>query len=173
MVSDNKKIPVEQRTSFQQQKPSSIMVWAGVTSCGQKTPLIFIDQGVKINQHVYLEMIKNKVLPRVDETFGNTGVTFQQDGAISHTAKLVQDFKNFWAKDLWPPSSPDLNLMDFGIWSILEQNACTKSHKNVDMLKRKLVKCWKQIDTKTIHAICSKVPSRLHSVIQNKGGYFE
>ena len=37
-------------------------------------------------------MIKNKVLPWVDETFGNTGVTFQQDGATSHTAKLVQDF---------------------------------------------------------------------------------
>ena len=100
-------------------------------------------------------MIKNKVLPWVDETFGNTGVTFQQDGATSHTAKLVQDFceknfKNFWANDLWPPSSPDLNPMDFGIWSILEQNACAKSHKNVDMLKCKLVKCWKQIDTKTI-----------------------
>ena len=151
-------------------------------------------------------MIKDKVLPWVDETFGNTGVTFQQDGATSHTAKLVQDFceknfKNFWAKDLWPPSSPDLNPsspdlipsspdlnpsspdlipsspdlnpMDFGIWSILEQNACAKSHKNVDMLKRKLVKCWKQIDTKTIRAICSKVSSRLRSVIQNKGGYFE
>ena len=68
------------------------MVWAGVTSCGQKTSLIFIDQGVKINQHVYLKMIKNKFLPWVDETFGNTGVTFQQDGATSHTAKLVQDF---------------------------------------------------------------------------------
>ena len=37
-------------------------------------------------------MIKNKVLPWVDEIFGNTGVTFQQDGATSHTAKLVQDF---------------------------------------------------------------------------------
>ena len=97
-------------------------------------------------------MMKNKVLPWVDETFGNTGVTFQQDGATSYTAKLVQDFceknfKNFWAKDLWPSSSPDLNPMDFGIWSILEQNACAKSYKNVDMLKCKLVKCWKQIDT--------------------------
>ena len=48
-------------------------------------------------------MIKNKVLPWVDETFGNTGVTFKQDGATFHTAKLVQhfcekNFKNFWAK---------------------------------------------------------------------------
>ena len=37
-------------------------------------------------------MIKNKILACVDETFGNTGMAFQQDGATSHTAKLVQDF---------------------------------------------------------------------------------
>ena len=52
-------------------------------------------------------------------------------------------------KLIFTRSSPDLNPMYFGIWSILEQNACAKSHKNVDMLIRQLVKCWKQIDTKT------------------------
>ena len=145
------------------------MVWAGVTSCGQKTPLIFINQGVKINQHVYLEMIKNKVLPRVDETFGNTGVTFQQDGAISHTAKLVQDFceknsRTFGLK-IYGPHLLLIStqwILEYGrYWSRMLAQKC------------KLVKCWKQIDTKTICAICSKVPSRLRSVIQNKGGYFE
>ena len=53
---------VEQQISFQHQKPASIMVWAGVTSCGQKTPLIFIEGGVKVNQHIYLAMLKDEVL---------------------------------------------------------------------------------------------------------------
>ena len=56
------------------------------------------------------------------------------DGATAHTAKMVQawckdNFKSLWSKELWPPSSPDLNLMDFGIWSILERKACTVSLK--------------------------------------------
>jgi len=105
-------IPVEQRTSFRRQKPASVMVWAGVTSTGLKTPLIFIDEGVKINQHVYLNMLKDKVVPWVENVVGNDGITLQQDGATSHTARMVQDwckdnFRAFWPKDLWPPSSPD------------------------------------------------------------------
>ena len=171
-------IPVEQRTSFQRQKPASVMVWAGVTSGGHKTPLIFIEKGVKINQHVYLAMLRDKVIPWVDEVIGDSGVTLQQDGATSHTAKLVKsfcqdNFKGFWPKDSWPPSSPDLNPMDFGVWSLLEQKACTISHKSVDALKRKLVKCWDEIDPETIRATCSQVSDRLSRVIQAKGGYFE
>ena len=46
-------VPVELRTSFRRQKPASVMVWAGVTSNGLKTPLIFVEDGVKVNQRVY------------------------------------------------------------------------------------------------------------------------
>ena len=41
---------------FRRQKPASVMIWAGVTSTGEKTPLIFIEEGVKVNQHVYLDL---------------------------------------------------------------------------------------------------------------------
>eukprot|EP00095_Tigriopus_kingsejongensis_P001171 maker-scaffold415_size178368-snap-gene-0.24 protein:Tk01171 transcript:maker-scaffold415_size178368-snap-gene-0.24-mRNA-1 annotation:"hypothetical protein Y032_0655g1201" len=50
-------IPVELRTSFRRQKPPSVMVWAGVTTNGKKTPLIFIEEGVKVNQAVYLHLL--------------------------------------------------------------------------------------------------------------------
>ena len=46
-------VPVERHSSFRRQKPASVMVWAGATSKGLKTPLIFIEEGVKINQTVY------------------------------------------------------------------------------------------------------------------------
>ena len=65
------------------------MVPAGVTSSGQKFPLIFVKDGVKINQDVYLDMLRNKVLPWVDILSGDEGVTLQQDEATAHTAKLV------------------------------------------------------------------------------------
>ena len=83
-------ISVEQRIAFRRQKPASIMVWDGVTSCGRKATLIFIEGGVKINQHVYLTTLKDEVLPLVKKRMGNSGVTLQQDGATSHTAKTVQ-----------------------------------------------------------------------------------
>ena len=71
------------------------MVWAGVTSTGLKTPLIIIDKGVKINQHVYLNMLNNKVVPLVSEVIGDVGITLQQVGATSHTVRMVLE----WCKN--------------------------------------------------------------------------
>ena len=72
---------------------------------------------------------------------------------------------------MWPPSSPDLNPMDFGIWSILEQKACTVSHPNVEVLKKKLTESWDQIESETVRATCTQVIQR--RVIREKGGYIE
>ena len=77
-------------------------------------------------------------------------------------AGLIQDwckdnFKLFWPKELWPPSSPDLNPMDFRIWSILEQKSCPVSHSSVEVLKQKLTKSWAEIDAETVHATCDQV----------------
>ena len=82
-------ISVEQQIAFRRQKPASTMVWDGVTSWDQKAPLIFVEGGVKINQHVYLAMLKDEVLTLVKKPMGNSGVTLQKDGATSHTAKTV------------------------------------------------------------------------------------
>ena len=154
------------------------MVWAGITSTGLKTPLIFMEAGVKINQPAYLKMLKGKVVPWVKKVTGNKGITLQQDGATSHTARLVQEwwkdnFKLFWPKELWPPFSLDLNPMDFGIWSILEQNSCTVSHSSVEVLKQKLTKSWEEIEAETVRATCDQVIPHLCRVIKEKGGYIK
>ena len=52
--------------------------------------------------------------------FGNKDYVFQQDGAPAHTSNIVQNwakenFKGFWAKEIWLQSSPDLNPMDYSI----------------------------------------------------------
>ena len=50
----------------------------------------FVEDGVKVNQHVYLDMLKNRVLSWINSLPGNQAVTLQQDGATAHTAKMVQ-----------------------------------------------------------------------------------
>lgn len=171
-------IPVETRTAFRRQKPASIMVWAAVTSDGHKSPLIFIPEGVKINQVVYKDMLESQVLPWLLTVYNGDPFVFQQDEAPSHTAKKVQtwckeNFPGFWGSDLWPPSSPDLNPMDFSIWSILEREACSTYHKSISSLKSALVRAWDRIDADTIRGACGQVPDRLRRVIAAKGGYCE
>ena len=71
-------------------KLASLMVWPGVTLCERKTRFVFIDQGFKINQQVYLDMLKNTVVSWVEKTMGDNRIAIQQDRATSRTAKLVQ-----------------------------------------------------------------------------------
>ena len=113
-------IPISKRTVFVRQHPAHVMVWGGVTDCGLKTPLIIIPEGVKVNTEVYIKMLRSEVLPWVKSQSWEHGYVFQQDGAPSHTSNRTQawlksNFEAFWDKSLWPPSSPDLNPMDFSI----------------------------------------------------------
>ena len=80
---------MNEQTAYKHKKPASVMAWAGVTSTGEKTPLIFIEEGVKINQHANLNMWKEQLVPWINATFKESGITLQQDGATSHTANLV------------------------------------------------------------------------------------
>src|ERR1700722_19007503 len=104
--------------------------------------------------------------------------TLQQDWAPAHSAKstisLCQKiFPNVWDKGVWPPFSPDLNPMDYSVWSILESKACATSHASLDSLKSALEKAWDEITIEQCAAIVDDFPKRLKACITAQGGHFE
>lgn len=174
---DAQDLPEGSRSHFRRIKPAGVMVWAAVASDGSKSPLVFIPEGVKVNSAVYIEMLKTNVLPWVSEHFGNDYV-FTQDGAPSHTSNVTQQwckdhFSGFWDKNCWPPSSPDINPMDFAIWSILESDVSSKSYPNVEALKDALQISWAALEGKVVRDSCLSVPHRLQLMIKARGGHFE
>ncbi|KAI6659868.1 hypothetical protein LOD99_14208 [Oopsacas minuta] len=68
----------------------------------------------------------------------------------------------------WPPYSPDLNPMDYSIWSILETNACSKSHTNVESLKRALCREWERIPQETLRAAVDAFPRDCTLLLKQK-----
>uniref|UniRef100_A0A914D452 Transposase n=1 Tax=Acrobeloides nanus TaxID=290746 RepID=A0A914D452_9BILA len=125
--------------------PQSVMVWDGITSDG-KTPMVFVDPGVKVNQKYYRERIlRDIVQPWAKRHFAGRNWIFQQDSAPAHKAKktlqLCRDnFPDFISTEEWLANSPDENPMDFTIWGILKANVCATPHKNLESLKAALVK---------------------------------
>ena len=104
--------------------------------------------------------------------------TFQQDGVPSHTANKTQDwceshFPAIWRKKLWPLSSPDLNPLDFCVWSILEKEDCTSTHDNTEALKKFLKQEWAKIPQETFCATVKSFRGRLKHVIEAKGSHIE
>ena len=166
------------RKVMKKTNPDSVMVWAAITSTG-KSPLLFIEKGIKINQETYENnILQNILLPWSQKHFKKKHWTFQQDSAPAHKANKTQQWchnnlPDFISKGDWPSYSPDLNPLDFSVWSILESRACTKSLKNTKQLKSSLIKAWNSIDDTILRKIVDEFPKHLSQCIKQNGGHFE
>lgn len=160
------------------QKPAGVMVWAGVSFAG-KTNLVFVENGIKINDNNYVtDILEAIVILWAQQTYPGQQWIFQQDSSPAHRTKLAQDFcrehfPDFSSLQEWPPYSPDLNPLDYTIWGILEAKACAKPYKSVESLKNDLVKAWVEIDENTVRAAIEQFSRRLRRCISARGGVFE
>ena len=74
---------------FKYQKPACVVVWTAVSSNGRyKSPLVFIDEGVKVNSQVNLYMSQEKLPSRLTETFDKNHI-LEQVGVPIHTANVT------------------------------------------------------------------------------------
>ena len=158
--------------------PAGVMVLGVVSSDGRKCPLMFVPQGQRIDSATYQELLQRQVIPWLEENFPGGNYVFQQDGAPAHTSASTQQFlvnqmTQFWDKMMWPPSSPDLNPLDFSIWARLETEACRTSRVSVDALRAAVTKSWGNLSPEYIRNVCCSFRNRLQQCIDAGGDYFE
>lgn len=151
------------------------MVWGAVCKRG-KLPLVFIDRGVKINRHVYIsQVLEAAALPGCRELFGDDYYCFQQDGAPSHTANDTQawcreNFTDFLPKGEWPPSSPDLNPLDYFVWGHMLEKLKDKKIHGLNHFKQVISQVWDEMSMDFVRAACDGFERRLRLVKQARGG---
>ena len=115
--------------------------------------------------------------PWIEENLGDDYL-WMQDGAPSHTSRrsqawLGENFADFLRKEEWPPSSPDLNPMDFAIWGRLEGMVGKVHYPNVESLKEALERAWESLEEGELQRTVAKVQPKLHAVITSQGGHIE
>ena len=158
--------------------PSSVMVWWGVSFDGT-TKLHFCNQGVKTRAKNYQEDILEKVVkPLSDTLFAGKHWVFQQDSAPAHKARTTQQWleenvPEFIKASDWPSGSPDLNPLDYRLWSHLELMACHRGHRNLESLKAALVKAVERFPQEVLRTAIDDWPRRLQACVKAKGGHFE
>ena len=132
-----------------------------------------------MNKELYIkDILEGALIPRCKSLYGEDNWTLQQDKATSHTARVTQKWCEnncppWIIKEEWPSSSPDLNPLDYSLWSILDSEACSKSSPSIEALKLKLINTWEKIPMEIVCASINDFSKRLCAVVKAKGKHFE
>lgn len=158
--------------------PACVMVWWGVSYEGV-TDIHFCEKGVKTSAKVYQETVLEPfVKPLNTSMFSGQSWSFQQDSAPGHKAKTTQNWlesnvPDFIAAKDWPSGSPDLNPLDYKLWSVLEEMVCKKRHANLESLKKSLKNAVAKFPLHVVRESIDAWPDRLKSCVKAGGGHFE
>ena len=122
-------VPRVMKTKF----PAAVMVFGVVSSEGHIMPPHIFEVGLKVNTKVYLDVLKSVVITWCNQVAGGRPWVWQQDSAPAHKSKetqawLQKECNDFVPYSHWLPSSPDLNLLDYFVWSYVENITNMTSH---------------------------------------------
>ncbi len=106
---------------FMIKHPASVMTLGVIGSSGSVMPPFFFDPKERVRADRYCQVLEDVVIPWMKAETGETEFIFQQDSAPGHTSKktrwpsylLKASNEPFWAPEIWPSSSPNMNPLDF------------------------------------------------------------
>jgi hypothetical protein len=155
-----------------QQGGGGLMVWGCITQKG--VGCLYCVEGT-MNKEKYCEVLSDALIPSLrDACLKTSSVTFQHDGATSHTATITQSTLSSLKLDTmpWPPGSPDMNIIEH-VWAILKQQIKKRRPYpcNMDQLWEAAQEEWYNIPKATIKKLYKSIPCRLDALISAKGWY--
>ena len=144
------------------------------------TYLIFFHPRVKINGGYYRDMVlsRQQLLPVMCDVSGDFFI-FQQDSAPAHWARdtvrfFEQSTPTFILPDLWPPNNSDLNLVNYKMWSDIQQRVHQSQLHSIDELKKRLLDVWHDVmDQGVIGDAIDRRRERFRACVRTKGRHFE
>jgi len=94
---------------------------------------------------------------------------FQQENAPFHRAndtikQLQQETPDFIGPDLWPPNSPDLNLVDYNVWGVMQQRVYECRMNSVNELKLRLIDVWNSLQQNVIDVAMQRMEKATESM---------
>lgn len=170
--------PSEVPAVFHTKNPASVMVFGAVASDGSVMPPHFIEAGLKVNTEVYLEILERILIPWMEENFGLDNVVLIQDSAPCHGSKRTQSYlaervPHFIKSDIWPSNSPDLNVLDFFTWGVVQAKVNESPKASVAQLKSAIRREFRKINKSDLVCACRRFRHRIELIIEADGGHIE
>ena len=167
IATNNRDVPRVMKTKF----PVTVMVFGVVSSEGHIMPPNIFEVSLKVNTKVYLDVLKSVVIPWCNQVAGGRPSVWQQLSAPAHKSKETQawfqkECYDFVLFSHWPPSSPDLNPLDYFVWPCVENITNMTSHAAIHRV-------FAELPSALVEKRCSQFWIRIEAVIEAEGGYIE
>ena len=157
-------VPSVMKTKF----PAMVMVFGVVSSEGHIMPPQIFEVGLKVNTKMYLDVLKSVVIPWYNQVASVRPCVWQQDSTPTHKSKEDPVLASEGVLQLCIfshyPLLPDLNLLDYFVWSYVENITHMTSHKT----KASLIAAMRQVEK-----ACSQFRILIEAVIESEGCYIE
>jgi len=103
---------------------------------------------------------------------------FQQDSAPAyHAHDTIEPLRcttpDFIAPGMWPPNSPDLNLANYAIWSVIQQRVYETRVHVIGELWPHLLHVWCSLKQSLIDDAVDQCTTCLRACVRARGGHFE
>jgi hypothetical protein len=158
---------VIQRQSF---GGDSVIVWGGITAHG-RTPLVVV-AGILTGLRYRDEIVQPYVIPFIQSQANN--VTFQQDNARPHVARVVRDYLTQQNVDLlpWPAVSPNISPIEH-VWDEMERRLRHLSNQPVTLAEMvpALIRIWNNIPQAFFNNLVRSMRCRCQACINANGGH--
>ena len=136
-----------------------------------------------VNGQRYACLLRNQVIPTLQQHACVDRIIFMQDGAPPHIAKPVKQLlKTHFGDDRiisrhfprgWPPRSPDLNPCDFWLWGYLKNHVFSGPVANLAELKARVTQHVHNVTPETLRSVVEHAVYRLKLVEENGGQHIE
>jgi transposase len=168
--SDNMNItPDNVKYNLQEKYPPKLLVWLAISPKGVSKPY-FCKSKSAVNQDVYYQILKEKLVPFIKKNYSTGGYVFWPDLASAHYATKVTDYLKsqnipYIPKFMNPANLPEARpIEDF--WANLKNEVYKGDWvaKNLTELKKRIIYCLGKMDLKVVQDHAGDVRKRLDHI---------
>ncbi|UYV84761.1 hypothetical protein LAZ67_X003370 [Cordylochernes scorpioides] len=166
-----------------------VTVWCGFTSSFIIGPFFFEEingrtfKTVSVTGERYVQLLREKVIPILQDRQALSEITFMQDGGPPHISRgAKQLLKDTFGEDRvisrhfihqWPSRSPDLTPCDFWLWGYIKSRVYRCRPTTLVMLKASIRRHVSSISSDILFNAVHSVIYRLQAVFENEGCHIE
>ena len=79
----------------------------------------------------------------------------------------------FQTSEVWPPSSPDCNPLDYYLWGTTERSVNRSPHNTVESLNRAIEDTFSNLQRGEMTRACCRFRHRIEAVVEAEGDFIE